>query len=92
MLYNLISWCIFGLIAGVIAKFLMPGRDPGGCIVTILLGIAGAVVGGYIAEFFNLAGKSGQVGDKGFLIRLAFAVIGAILLLVVYRMIAGKRQ
>lgn len=92
MLYNLISWIIFGLVAGVIAKFLMPGRDPGGCIVTILLGIAGAVVGGYIAEFFNLAGKSGQVGDKGFLIRLAFAVIGAILLLVVYRMIAGKRQ
>jgi uncharacterized membrane protein YeaQ/YmgE (transglycosylase-associated protein family) len=92
MLYNLISWIVFGLIAGVIAKFLMPGRDPGGCIVTILLGIAGAVVGGYLAEFFDLAGKSGQVGDRGFLIRLAFAVIGAILLLVVYRMIAGKRQ
>lgn len=92
MLYNLISWIVFGLIAGVIAKFLMPGRDPGGCIVTIVLGIAGAVVGGYLAEFFDMAGKLGQGGDRGFLIRLAFAVIGAILLLVVYRMIAGKRQ
>jgi uncharacterized membrane protein YeaQ/YmgE (transglycosylase-associated protein family) len=89
---NLISWIVFGLVAGVIAKLLMPGRDPGGCIVTILLGIAGAVIGGYLAEFFDLAGKSGQIGDRGFLIRLAFAVIGAILLLVVYRMIAGKRQ
>jgi uncharacterized membrane protein YeaQ/YmgE (transglycosylase-associated protein family) len=89
---NLISWIVFGLVAGVIAKLLMPGRDPGGCIVTILLGIAGAVIGGYLAEFFDLAGKTGQIGDRGFLIRLAFAVIGAILLLVVYRMFAGKRQ
>ena len=92
MLYNLISWAIFGLIAGVIAKLLMPGRDPGGCIVTILLGIAGAVVGGYLSDFLNLAGKTGQIGDRGFLIRLAFAVIGAILLLAVYRMLAGRRQ
>ena len=92
MLTNVISWMIFGLIAGIIAKFLMPGRDPGGCIVTILLGIAGAVVGGYLAEFFQVAGKTGELGDRGFFMRLAFAVLGAILLLVVYRIIAGKRQ
>jgi uncharacterized membrane protein YeaQ/YmgE (transglycosylase-associated protein family) len=92
MLYNVISWMVFGLIAGVIAKFLMPGRDPGGCIVTILLGIAGAVVGGYLAEFLELAGKTGEFGDRGFLMRLAFAVGGAIILLVIYRLFAGKRQ
>ena len=92
MIYNLISWMVFGLIAGVIAKYLMPGRDPGGCIVTILLGIAGAVIGGYLAEFFNLAGKTGEFGDRGFFIRLAFAVLGAIILLAVYRMLASRRQ
>lgn len=92
MLYNLISWIVFGLIAGVIAKLLMPGKDPGGCIVTILLGIAGAVIGGYVAELLKLAGKTGEFGDRGFLIRMAFAVIGAIILLAVYRMLASKRQ
>lgn len=70
----------------------MPGRDPGGCIVTILLGIAGAVIAGYLAEFFDLAGKSGELGDRGFFVRLAFAVVGAILLLFVYRLIAGNRR
>jgi len=92
MIYSLISWVVFGLIAGVIAKLLMPGKDPGGCIVTILLGIAGAVVGGYIAELLNLAGKTGEIGDRGFLIRMAFAIVGAILLLAIYRLIAKKRQ
>lgn len=92
MLSNLISWMVFGLIAGVIAKFLTPGRDPGGCIVTILLGIGGAIVGGYVAEFLNVAGKSGNFGDRGFFIRLAFAVIGAIIILAVYRLIAERRQ
>ena len=92
MLYSLISWVVFGLIAGVIAKLLMPGRDPGGCIVTILLGIAGAVVAGYVAELLNLAGKTGEFGDRGFLVRMAFAIVGAILLLAIYRLIAKKRQ
>ncbi len=91
-MYNLISWIVFGLIAGIIAKLLMPGKDPGGCIVTILLGIAGAIVGGYVAQLLDIAGPTGTFGDRGFLIRMAFAVIGAILLLFVYRLIAGKRQ
>ncbi len=90
-MYNLIAWIVFGLVAGVIAKLLMPGKDPGGCIVTILLGIAGAVIGGYLAQVLGVAGESGQFGDRGFLIRMAFAVVGAIILLAVYRMIAGKR-
>lgn len=92
MIYSLISWIVFGLIAGVIAKLLMPGKDPGGCVVTILLGIAGAVVGGFLAHVLNVAGKTGQFGDRGFLIRLAFSVIGAIVLLAIYRLIANKRQ
>lgn len=90
-MYNLISWIVFGLIAGVIAKLLMPGRDPGGCIITMLLGIAGAVVGGFLAQVLGIAGESGRFGDRGFLIRMVFAVVGAIILLAVYRVIAGKR-
>ena len=88
---DLIGWIVFGLVAGVIAKLLMPGKDPGGCIITILLGIAGAVVGGYLARLLGVATTSHQLGDRNFLIQLAFAVIGAIILLAIYRMIAGKR-
>lgn len=83
---------VFGLIAGIIAKLLMPGRDPGGCIVTILLGIAGAVIGGWLADFLNLAGKTGEFGDRGFFMRLLFAVIGAVILLGIYKLIASRRQ
>lgn len=90
-MYNLISWIVFGLIAGVIAKLLMPGKDPGGCIITMLLGIAGAVIGGYLAQFLNMGGETGRIGDRGFLIRMAFAVVGAIIILAIYRLIAGKR-
>jgi uncharacterized membrane protein YeaQ/YmgE (transglycosylase-associated protein family) len=90
-MYNLISWIVFGLVAGVIAKLLMPGKDPGGCIITMLLGIAGAVIGGYLAQALGVAGETGRFGDKGFLIRMTFAVVGAIIILLVYRMIAGKR-
>jgi uncharacterized membrane protein YeaQ/YmgE (transglycosylase-associated protein family) len=92
MLYNLISWVVFGLVAGVLAKLLMPGKDPGGCIVTSVLGIAGAVVGGFLAHFFKLAGDSGKFGDRGFLMRLIFAVVGAVILLAIYRLITNKRQ
>jgi uncharacterized membrane protein YeaQ/YmgE (transglycosylase-associated protein family) len=88
---DLIGWIVFGLVAGVIAKLLMPGKDPGGCIITILLGIAGAVVGGFLARLLGVATPSHQLGDRNFLIQLAFAVIGAIILLAIYRMIAGKR-
>lgn len=91
MIYSLISWVVFGLIAGVIAKLLMPGKDPGGCVITSLLGIAGAVVGGFVAHLLGIAGETGRFGDRGFLIRMVFAVLGAVILLAVYRMIAGKR-
>jgi uncharacterized membrane protein YeaQ/YmgE (transglycosylase-associated protein family) len=81
-----IAWIIMGLIVGVIAKFLMPGKDPGGIFVTILLGIAGAFVGGFVGSRLGFGGVS------GFDLRsLVLAVIGAIILLVLYRLIKKRR-
>ncbi len=76
---NVIGWIIFGLIVGIIAKFLMPGRDPGGFIITTLLGIAGALVGGYLGRFLGLYNEGDPVG-------FIMAVIGSIVLLWIYRM------
>jgi len=80
---SIIGWIIFGAIVGAIAKFLMPGRDPGGWIVTILLGIAGSFVGGYLASMIghNPGGPAGWIGS----------IIGAIALLFIYRLIIGRR-
>jgi uncharacterized membrane protein YeaQ/YmgE (transglycosylase-associated protein family) len=84
---GIISWIIFGLIAGAIAKMLHPGRDPGGCVMTSLLGIGGAIVGGYIGTLFGW----GRV--TGFDLRsLGLAVLGALLLLIVYRRLFGRRR
>jgi uncharacterized membrane protein YeaQ/YmgE (transglycosylase-associated protein family) len=80
---GIIGWIIFGLIVGIVAKFLMPGRDPGGFIVTILLGIVGAVVGGFLGRAVGWYGPDDPVG-------FVAAVLGAIILLLVYRMIAGR--
>ena len=77
---GLLSWLILGLVVGIIAKFLMPGKDPGGFVITILLGIAGAFIGGFIASRIGFGAVS------GFDLRsLLIAVGGAILLLAVYR-------
>jgi len=75
---------VVGLVVGAIAKLLTPGKDPGGCIITILLGIAGAFVAGYLGRVFGWY-EPGQTA--GFIA----SVIGAMLLLLIYRMIAGKR-
>jgi uncharacterized membrane protein YeaQ/YmgE (transglycosylase-associated protein family) len=77
---GLISWIVLGLIVGVLAKWIMPGRDPGGMIITIVLGISGAIVGGYL-------GTALGVGDvSGFDLRsVLIAVAGALLLLVAFR-------
>ena len=84
---GILAWIVFGLIAGVIAKFIMPGKDPGGFIVTILLGIAGALIGGFIGSALGFGGVDGfNLGS--FLI----AVLGAILLLVIYRAMSGRRR
>lgn len=77
-------WIIFGLIIGAIAKLLMPGRDPGGWIITILLGIAGSFVGGFLAQ--ALLGREG--GPAGWI----GSIIGAMALLLVYRLIVGRRR
>jgi len=80
---GIIGWIIFGLIVGAVAKLLMPGRDPGGWIVTILLGIAGALVGGFLGR---AAGWYGPNDAAGFLMSL----LGAIVLLFLYRMARGQ--
>jgi uncharacterized membrane protein YeaQ/YmgE (transglycosylase-associated protein family) len=84
----IIGWIIFGLIAGAIAKLLMPGKDPGGWIITIALGIAGAVLGGWIGR--ALWGSSG-VNDWS-LGSFALAIVGSIILLGIYRVIVGRRH
>ena len=79
-MFHFLWMCLIGLLAGAIAKLVMPGRDPGGILITMLLGIAGSVVGGYLGRALGLY-REGQAA--GFLM----SVLGAILLLVVYRMI-----
>ncbi|MDT0583150.1 GlsB/YeaQ/YmgE family stress response membrane protein [Brumicola blandensis] len=79
---GIISWIIFGLIAGILAKWIMPGKDGGGFIITTLLGVAGAFVGGFIGSFLGL----GSVGNFS-LGSMATAVVGALVLLFIYRQI-----
>ena len=81
---GILTWILFGLIVGALAKLVMPGRDPGGIIVTMLLGIAGAVLGGFIGRAMGFYGPGEAAG---FLMSFA----GAILLLVLYRMMVRRR-
>jgi uncharacterized membrane protein YeaQ/YmgE (transglycosylase-associated protein family) len=83
-MFGVIGWIIFGLIVGAIAKLVMPGRDPGGIIVTMLLGIAGALVGGSVGRALGWYGPN---DGAGFLMSL----LGAIILLWIYRMVVGRR-
>jgi uncharacterized membrane protein YeaQ/YmgE (transglycosylase-associated protein family) len=82
--YGFFGWIIVGLIAGAIAKWIHPGRDPGGIIVTILIGIAGAFVGGFLGGMLG-------IGPGGTLWNLVLATVGAIILLAGYRMISSRR-
>jgi uncharacterized membrane protein YeaQ/YmgE (transglycosylase-associated protein family) len=81
----MLGWIIFGLIVGVIAKLLMPGRDPGGFVITILLGIAGALLGGFIGRALGMYGPGQSAG-------FFMALLGAILLLTLYRVLGGRRR
>ncbi len=81
---GIIGWIILGLIAGAIAKLIMPGRDPGGFIMTILLGIAGAIVGGLVAAALGLSAGINDLSIGS----IVLAILGAMLLLVIYRMVA----
>ena len=81
---DVLIWIVFGLVVGVVAKFIMPGRDPGGIIVTIVLGIVGALLGGWIGRALGVY-QPGQ--PAGFIM----AVIGAIVVLAIYRLVVSGR-
>jgi uncharacterized membrane protein YeaQ/YmgE (transglycosylase-associated protein family) len=81
---GILAWILFGLVVGIIAKLLMPGRDPGGFIVTILLGIAGALLGGFVGRALNLYGPNESAG-------WIMSILGAIVLLALYRMMVRRR-
>jgi uncharacterized membrane protein YeaQ/YmgE (transglycosylase-associated protein family) len=81
---GVIRWIVFGLIVGIVAKFLMPGRDPGGFVVTAVLGIVGALLGGYLGRAMGWY-REGE--PAGFIV----AVLGAIIVLALYRLLIGRR-
>jgi uncharacterized membrane protein YeaQ/YmgE (transglycosylase-associated protein family) len=81
--YGWLTWILIGLVAGAIAKAVMPGRDPGGCIVTIVIGIAGALLAGFLGQALGWY-EAGE--GAGFLA----AIVGAVLILFVYRLVARR--
>lgn len=80
----ILSWIVFGLVIGIIAKLLMPGKDPGGFIITMLLGIAGALVGGFVGRAMGFYGPNQGAG-------WLMSILGAIILLALYRMLVRRR-
>jgi len=83
---GLLAWIVMGLLAGIVAKFIMPGPDGGGIVMTILLGIVGAIVGGFVGQMLGLG------TFNGFDLRsFGLAVLGSLLLLVAFRLITGRR-
>ena len=82
-LTGILITCVIGLVVGAIAKLLMPGRDPGGCIITILIGIAGAWLGTFLGRV--------TFGGENYVAGWIMSVVGAMILLLLYRMVAGKR-
>ena len=84
-MFGILGWIIFGLVVGVIAKLLMPGKDPGGIIVTILLGIVGAVLGGYAGRAMGWYGPADSAG-------IFMSILGAVIVLLIYRLAIGGRR
>jgi uncharacterized membrane protein YeaQ/YmgE (transglycosylase-associated protein family) len=82
---GILGWIVFGLIVGAIAKLLMPGRDPGGIIVTMVLGIVGALLGGFVGRALGMYGENESAG-------FIMAVVGSIVVLLIYRMTVGGRK
>jgi uncharacterized membrane protein YeaQ/YmgE (transglycosylase-associated protein family) len=82
-MFAILSWIVFGLVVGALAKLIMPGDDPGGIIVTILIGIAGAVVGGFIGRAMGFYGPNEAAS-------YLMSIIGGIVLLAIYRMVARR--
>jgi len=81
---GILGWIIFGLVVGALAKLVMPGKDPGGIIITILLGIVGAFVGTFIGRALGMYGPGQAAG-------WIMSVIGAIIVLAIYRAVTGRR-
>ena len=86
MLWNIVVWAVFGLIAGAVARLLMPGRDPMGCLATMALGVGGSFVGGFLA--WLIFGR----GDAFTPASLIGSIIGALILLFIFRKVAGPRR
>ena len=82
---GIVGWILFGLVVGVIAKLIMPGRDPGGIIVTMLLGIVGAVLGGFVGRSLGFYGPQQAAG-------WLMSIVGAIVVLMLYRVLAGRSR
>jgi len=82
---HILGWILFGLIVGALAKLVMPGRDPGGIIITMLLGIAGAVLGGFLGRSLGFYGANESAG-------FLMSFIGAVILLAIYRFMVGRRS
>jgi uncharacterized membrane protein YeaQ/YmgE (transglycosylase-associated protein family) len=82
---SILGWIFFGLLVGAVGKLLMPGRDPGGFIVTILLGVAGALLGGFLGRALGMYREDDPVG-------FVMAVLGSIVLLVLYRLTFARRS
>jgi uncharacterized membrane protein YeaQ/YmgE (transglycosylase-associated protein family) len=82
---GILGWILFGLIVGALAKLVMPGKDPGGIIVTMLLGVAGAVLGGFVGRALGFYGEGEAAG-------FLMSFLGAIVLLALYRAMVGQRR
>ena len=80
---SILGWIVFGLIVGVVGKLVMPGKDPGGFIATVAIGIVGAVIGGFLGRLFGMYGENDPVG-------FVMAVVGAVVFLWLYRLIARQ--
>jgi uncharacterized membrane protein YeaQ/YmgE (transglycosylase-associated protein family) len=82
--YGVVAWIVIGLLAGAIAKLLMPGRDPGGCLITMLLGIAGALLAGFVGKMIGWYDESEAAG-------FVAAIVGAFVILLIYRLVLRRR-
>jgi uncharacterized membrane protein YeaQ/YmgE (transglycosylase-associated protein family) len=85
---GIIGWILLGIVAGVIAKALLPGSDPGGFIITVIIGIVGALLGGFLARALGLGDPIDEFFDVSTWLA---AIIGAMILLVIYRAVTGRR-
>lgn len=82
--YGIVGWIVIGGIAGAIAKLIMPGRDPGGCIITVLLGIGGALLAAWLGHAIGWYGTGERAG-------FVAAIVGAFIILLIYRLVAARR-